>query len=126
DEPFKKGTGIRVLRGNLAPDGAVLKRSASSEGLSRHKGRAFVFDDYEEMIRHIDDEDLPVDENTVLILRNCGPIGAGMPEWGAIPVPGKLLRRGIRDIVRISDARMSGTSYGTVILHVSPEAQAGG
>ncbi|WP_088049447.1 dihydroxy-acid dehydratase [Virgibacillus dakarensis] len=125
-KPFQEESGIRILKGNLAPNGAVLKRAASSRELSNHRGKAFVFDDYEQMIIQLDDDELPVDKNSVLILRNCGPIGAGMPEWGAIPIPRKLLRQGIRDMVRISDARMSGTSYGTIILHVSPEAQIGG
>jgi len=124
--PFKERSGLVVLKGNLSPNGAVLKRSASSLGLSRHRGRAVVFDDYEEMLKQLESEDLPVDEQSVLVLRNYGPVGMGMPEWGSIPIPRKLLRQGVRDMVRISDARMSGTSYGTVILHVSPEAQAGG
>jgi dihydroxy-acid dehydratase len=126
DNPFKPESGIIILRGNLVPDGAVLKISASSESLKVHRGRAVVFDDYEEMLQRIDRDDLDVDESSVLILRNCGPVGAGMPEWGSIPIPQKLLRRGVRDMVRISDARMSGTSYGTVILHAAPEAAVGG
>lgn len=126
DNPIKESSGICVLKGNLSSNGAVLKRSASMEELHQHRGQAFVFDSYEEMINRIDDDDLPIDKNTVLILRNCGPIGAGMPEWGEIPIPRKMLQQGVRDMVRITDARMSGTSYGTVILHVSPEAQAGG
>ncbi|RAP73546.1 dihydroxy-acid dehydratase [Paenibacillus montanisoli] len=125
ERPVSAVSGIAVLKGNLAPDGAVLKLSASKLR-DRHRGRALVFDDYELMLDQLADESLDVDADTVLILRNCGPIGAGMPEWGAIPIPRKLLREGVRDMVRISDARMSGTSYGTVILHVSPEAAAGG
>ncbi|WP_308636478.1 dihydroxy-acid dehydratase [Paenibacillus silvisoli] len=125
ERPLSAVSGIAVLKGNLAPNGAVLKLSASKLR-EQHRGKAFVFDDYERMLDQLADESLDVDADTVLILRNCGPIGAGMPEWGAIPIPRKLLREGVRDMVRISDARMSGTSYGTVILHVSPEAAAGG
>lgn len=125
EQPFKAESGIAVLKGNLAPGGAILKKSASTESLQKHRGRAHVFDGYADMLANIDREDLNVDETSVLIMRNCGPIGAGMPEWGSIPIPQKLLRRGVRDMVRISDARMSGTSYGTVILHAAPEAAAG-
>ncbi|BBI35619.1 dihydroxy-acid dehydratase [Cohnella abietis] len=125
-EPFKTDVGIAVLTGNLAPSGAILKRAASSFINGKHRGQAIVFDSYEEMHERIDSEELEVDETSVLVLRNCGPIGAGMPEWGALPIPKKLLKLGVRDMVRISDARMSGTSYGTNILHVSPEAQLGG
>lgn len=124
--PFKKESGVRVLRGNLAPSGAILKPSASSRELWMHRGRAYVFDDYETMLRTIDSDELPVDAGTILVLRNCGPAAQGMPEWGEIPIPAKLLREGVRDMVRISDARMSGTSYGTVILHAAPEAAVGG
>lgn len=126
DKPFKNESGIRVLRGNLAVSGAILKLSASSRELWKHKGRAYVFDSYEQMLQEIDSDELDVDSSTVLILRNCGPAALGMPEWGEIPIPAKLLKRGVEDMVRISDARMSGTSYGTAILHVSPEAAAGG
>lgn len=122
DQPFKTESGIKVLRGNLAPSGAILKPSASSKELWSHKGRAYIFEGYEQMLREIDSDDLEVDASTVLVLRGCGPAAMGMPEWGEIPIPGKLLKKGVRDMVRISDARMSGTSYGTVILHVSPEA----
>jgi L-arabonate dehydrase len=119
--------GIAVLHGNLAPNGAVIKQSAASEQLLRHRGRAFVFETRDEMLAQIDRDDLPVDRNTVLVMRNCGPKGApGFPEWGHIPMPRKLLNEGLTDMVRISDARMSGTSYGTVVLHVAPESAIGG
>ncbi|BBI35840.1 dihydroxy-acid dehydratase [Cohnella abietis] len=126
DEPYKTEAGIAVLTGNLAPSGAILKRAASSFINGKHRGKAIVFDSYEEMHEIIDSEELEVDETSILVLRNCGPVGEGMPEWGALPIPKKLLKQGVRDMVRISDARMSGTSYGTNILHVSPEAQLGG
>ena len=119
--------GIAVLRGNLAPRGAVLKPSAASAHLMVHRGRAIVFDSIEHYRERIDDPDLPADENSVLVLRNCGPKGyPGMAEVGNMGLPSKLLRRGVTDLVRISDARMSGTAYGTVILHAAPEAAAGG
>jgi dihydroxy-acid dehydratase len=119
--------GLAVLRGNLAPDGAVIKPTAAEAHLLRHTGPAIVFRDYNDMARRIDDENLPVDGNSVLVLQNAGPLGGpGMPEWGQLPIPKKLLRKGVRDMVRISDARMSGTSYGTCVLHVSPEAYVGG
>lgn len=119
--------GTAVLRGNLAPDGAVCKQTAASPRLMRHTGRAFVFESYKEMLAKIDSPDLPVDENTVLVMKSCGPKGApGFPEWGHIPMPKALLERGVNDIVRISDARMSGTSFGTVVLHVAPESAVGG
>ncbi len=125
--PFKSNAGIAVLRGNLAPDGAVIKPSAASPQLLRHQGRAVVFESIEEFHSRINDEDLDVDENCVLVLKNCGPRGyPGMAEVGNMPLPPKLLRKGITDMVRISDARMSGTAYGTVVLHASPEAAAGG
>ncbi|MBN2984681.1 dihydroxy-acid dehydratase [Cohnella algarum] len=126
DKPFKKESGIRVLKGNLAPAGAILKLSASSRELWKHRGKAYVFDSYEQLLREIESDDLDVEASTVLILRNCGPAALGMPEWGEIPIPTKLLKQGVEDMVRISDARMSGTSYGTVILHASPEAAVGG
>ncbi|QHW35534.1 dihydroxy-acid dehydratase (plasmid) [Paenibacillus rhizovicinus] len=126
DQPFKVESGIRVLRGNLAPSGAILKPSASSRELWKHRGKAYVFDSYESMLGQIDRDDLDVDASTILVLSNCGPSAIGMPEWGEIPIPAKLLKEGVTDMVRISDARMSGTSYGTVILHVAPEAAAGG
>ncbi len=123
---YREG-GIAVLRGNLAPSGAVIKQSTASANLMKHRGRAFVFETRDEMLARIDSEDLPVDAQTVLVMRNCGPKGApGFPEWGHIPMPTKLLKQGVQDMVRISDARMSGTSYGTVVLHVAPESAVGG
>jgi dihydroxy-acid dehydratase len=125
--PFKRNTGIAVLRGNLCPDGAVLKPSAATPRLLRHSGRAVVFKNIEEFHRRIDDPRLRVDETSVMVLQNCGPKGyPGMAEVGNMPLPPKLLKRGVTDMVRISDARMSGTAYGTVVLHVAPEAAAGG
>jgi len=126
-KPFKKNTGIAVLRGNLCPDGAIIKPSAATPKLMRHRGRAVVFKSIEEFHRRIDDPKLKIDENSVMVLQNCGPKGyPGMAEVGNMPLPPRLLKRGITDMVRISDARMSGTAYGTVILHVAPEAAAGG
>ncbi|MGH8640682.1 MAG: L-arabinonate dehydratase [Burkholderiales bacterium] len=119
--------GLAVLRGNLAPDGAVIKPLAAEARLLKHTGLAVVFKDYADLRARIDSDDLKVDENSVLVMQNAGPLGApGMPEWGQLPIPRKLLKKGIRDMVRISDARMSGTSYGTCVLHVSPEAFVGG
>jgi dihydroxy-acid dehydratase len=116
-----------VLRGSLAPNGAVIKAAAASPNLLKHTGKAVVFDDYNDMAARIDREDLEVDETSVLVLRNAGPLGGpGMPEWGMLPIPKKLLRQGVRDMVRLSDARMSGTSYGTCVLHVAPESFVGG
>ena len=116
-----------ILFGNLCPDGAVLKQSAASPHLLTHRGRAVVFEDHADLHRRIDDQSVAIDENSVLVLKQVGPRGApGMPEWGAAPIPARLLRRGVRDMVRISDARMSGTSYGTVVLHVAPESAIGG
>jgi dihydroxy-acid dehydratase len=127
DNPLIEQGGIAVLRGNLAPDGAVLKPSAASPELMRHRGPAVVFHTIEDYHRRILDPDLDVDETSILVLQNCGPKGyPGMPEVGNMGLPPKLLARGIKDMVRISDARMSGTAYGTVILHVCPEAAAGG
>ena len=128
DAPFQPaGTGTAVLRGNLAPDGAVLKQSAASAHLLKHRGRALVFDSPEAYYAVVADPDLDADEDTVLVIRYCGPRGyPGMPEVANVPLPAKLLRRGVRDMVRICDARMSGTAYGTVVLHVAPEAAAGG
>ena len=127
DTPFKADAGIAVLRGNLAPDGAVIKPSAASPELMRHTGRAVVFESIEELHHAVDDDGLDIDEGCVMVLKNCGPKGyPGMAEVGNMPLPQKLLRRGVRDMVRISDARMSGTAYGTVVLHVAPEAAAGG
>jgi dihydroxy-acid dehydratase len=118
---------LAVLRGNLAPDGAVIKPPAAEPRLHRHAGRAVVFSDYNDMAARIDRPDLPVDESSVLVLKNAGPLGApGMPEWGQLPIPKKLLEKGVRDMVRISDARMSGTSYGACVLHVAPESYVGG
>ena len=126
-EPFKQKAGIAVLRGNLAPDGAVIKPSAASPQLLQHRGRAVVFENIEECHARIDDENLDIDESCIMVLKNCGPRGyPGMAEVGNMLVPKKLLRKGVIDMVRISDARMSGTAYGTVVLHVSPEAAAGG
>lgn len=126
-EPLSEGGAIAVLFGNLAPRGAILKASAASPHLMKHAGRVVVFDSYAEMLARIESPDLPADGDSVLVLRNCGPKGApGMPEWGSIPVPARLQKRGIGDMLRISDARMSGTSYGTVVLHATPEAAAGG
>jgi dihydroxy-acid dehydratase len=123
---YKEGA-LAVLRGNIAPNGCVIKPSAAGAKFLRHVGPALVFDSYEEMKKVIDRDDLDVTENSVLILRNAGPLGGpGMPEWGMLPIPGKLVKQGVRDMVRISDARMSGTSYGACILHVSPESYVGG
>ena len=119
--------GAVVLRGNLCPDGAVIKQTAASEHLLRHRGKAVVFTSVEDLYARIDDPGLPVDETSVLLLQNCGPVGApGMPERGNLPIPKKLLQKGVRDIVRISDGRMSGTAFGTVVLHIAPEAAVGG
>jgi dihydroxy-acid dehydratase len=127
DKPVQAAGGIAVLRGNLAPDGAVIKQTAADPKLLQHKGRAVVFDDYNDMAARIDRDDLDVDADSVLVLRNAGPLGGpGMPEWGQLPIPKKLLKQGVRDMVRISDARMSGTSYGTCVLHVAPESWVGG
>lgn len=126
-EPLCREGGTAVLRGNLAPDGAVIKQTAASPHLLRHRGKAYVFENHDQMLAEIDRENLPVDENTILIMRNCGPRGGpGFPEWGQIPVPRVLLRQDVHDVVRISDARMSGTSFGTVVLHVAPESAVGG
>jgi dihydroxy-acid dehydratase len=126
-QPFRDNAGIAVLRGNLAPDGAVIKISAASPNLLLHRGRAIVFESIEDFHARINDEDLDVDENSVMVLKNCGPRGyPGMAEVGNMPLPPKVLRKGITDMVRISDARMSGTAYGTVVLHACPEAALGG
>jgi dihydroxy-acid dehydratase len=127
ERPLVESGGIAVLRGNLCPDGAVLKPSAASPNLMRHRGRAVVFENIEHYKARIDDPNLAVDETSILVLKNCGPRGyPGMAEVGNMGLPPKLLERGITDMVRISDARMSGTAYGTVVLHVSPEAALGG
>ncbi len=118
---------LAVLRGNLAPDGAVIKPPAAETRLHQHSGRAVVFADYNDMAARIDDPDLPVDKDSVIVLKHAGPLGGpGMPEWGQLPIPRKLLQQGVRDMVRISDARMSGTSYGACVLHVAPESYIGG
>ena len=127
DAPIEPEAGLAVLRGNLAPDGAVIKPAAATPALMRHRGRAVVFDGIEDLHARMDDPDLDVSADDVLVLRGCGPRGyPGMPEVGNMPLPRKLLENGVRDMVRISDARMSGTAYGTVVLHVSPESAAGG
>ncbi len=127
DAPFAPQGGIAVLRGTLAPGGAVVKRSAASAALLRHRGPAVVFEDVYDVQARIDDPALDVGPDSVLVLRNSGPKGGpGMPEWGQIPIPKKLLERGVTDLVRVSDARMSGTAFGTVVLHVAPESAAGG
>jgi dihydroxy-acid dehydratase len=125
--PLAHEGGTVILFGNLCPDGAVLKQSAASPHLLTHRGRAVVFEDHADLHTRIDDERVAIDENSVLVLKHVGPRGApGMPEWGAAPIPARLLKRGVKDMVRISDARMSGTSYGTVVLHVAPESAIGG
>jgi dihydroxy-acid dehydratase len=127
EKPLQPHAGIAVLYGNLAPDGAVIKPAAASEHLLQHRGRALVFDSIEDLHARIDDPDLDVDADSILVLRGCGPVGyPGMPEVANLPLPSKLLQQGVRDMVRICDGRMSGTAYGTVVLHVAPEAAAGG
>ena len=127
NDPVSASGGTAILYGSLAPNGAVIKPTAAEARLLNHVGRAVVFSDYNEMLDRIDDDNLEVDENSVLVLQNAGPLGGpGMPEWGMLPIPKKLLRQGVRDMVRISDARMSGTSYGACVLHVSPESFVGG
>ena len=127
DNPIYKEGSLAVLKGNLAPDGCVIKPAACDKKFLKHKGPAIVFDSYPDMKKIIDSDELDVTENHVLVLRNVGPVGGpGMPEWGMMPIPRKLLKKGVRDMVRISDARMSGTSYGACILHVAPESYVGG
>ncbi|WP_170418696.1 IlvD/Edd family dehydratase [Ruegeria atlantica] len=127
DDPVKPAAGLRVMRGNLAPNGAIVKPSAATDTLLETEAEAYVFENIEDLKANIDRDDLPVTSETILVLKGCGPKGyPGMPEVGNMPIPGKLVKEGVRDMIRISDARMSGTAYGTVILHVSPEAQAGG
>jgi len=127
DDPVSASGGTAVLYGNLAPNGAVIKPTAAESRLLKHKGAAVVFENYNDLAARIDDETLDVDEDSVLVLQNAGPLGGpGMPEWGMLPIPRKLLQKGVRDMVRISDARMSGTAYGACVLHVSPEAFIGG
>jgi dihydroxy-acid dehydratase len=127
EQPLGEGGALKVLYGSLCPDGAVIKVSAADPKLLRHEGRAVVFEDVHDLAARVDDPDLDIDSDCVMVLRNAGPVGApGMPEWGHLPIPAKLLKAGVTDIVRISDARMSGTSYGAVVLHVAPESAVGG
>jgi len=127
DKALKASGGIVMLRGNLAPDGAVIKTSAADPKLMQHTGRAVVFEDYNDMAARIDRDDLEVDADSVLVLKMAGPLGGpGFPEWGMLPIPKKLVQAGVKDMVRLSDGRMSGTSYGTCVLHVAPEAYVGG
>ncbi len=126
DKALVKSDSLAVLRGNLAPNGAVIKPPAAESRLHKHAGKAVVFADYNDMAARIDDPDLPVDKDSVIVLKHAGPQGAGMPEWGQLPIPKKLLKEGVRDMLRISDARMSGTSYGACVLHVAPESYIGG
>lgn len=125
-KPIAKAGGTFVLRGNLAPDGCVIKPTAAEPRLLNHRGPALVFEDYPDLKARINDPDLDFTADSVLVLKNAGPLGAGFPEWGMLPIPDKLLKAGVRDMVRISDARMSGTSYGACVLHVSPESAVGG
>jgi dihydroxy-acid dehydratase len=127
NSPLKPAAGLRILRGNLAPNGAIIKPAAASEHLLKHEGLAYVFEDIEDLKANIDRTDLPVTKDTILVLKGCGPKGyPGMPEVGNIPIPKILVEQGVRDMVRISDGRMSGTAFGTIVLHVSPEANVGG
>ncbi|MDP7667585.1 MAG: L-arabinonate dehydratase [Rhodospirillales bacterium] len=127
DNPVYEAGGLAVLRGNLCPGGAVIKPPAADPKFLKHTGLAVVFDDYNDMAARIDSDDLAVDETSILVLRGAGPVGGpGMPEWGMLPIPKKLLAQGVKDMVRVSDARMSGTSYGTCVLHVAPESFVGG
>jgi dihydroxy-acid dehydratase len=126
-QPIRENAGLAIVRGNLAPNGAVIKPSAATPGLLKHRGHAVVFESIEDFKARIDRPDLEIDETSVMVMKGAGPKGyPGMPEVGNMPLPPKLLARGITDLVRISDARMSGTAYGTVVLHVSPESAAGG
>src|SRR5262249_18615614 len=125
--PLQPQGGLAVLHGNLAPRGAVIKQSAASPKLMQHTGRAVVFSSVQDMTERVDDPDLDVNADDVLVLQNAGPKGApGMPEAGYLPIPKKLARQGVKDMVRISDARMSGTAFGTIVLHIAPESAAGG
>jgi dihydroxy-acid dehydratase len=127
NKPLKEKAGIVVLKGNMCENGAVIKPSATSGKLLKHKGRAVVFENIEEYHARIDDPDLDIDENCIMVLKGAGPVGyPGMPEVGNLELPEKLIKKGVTDMVRISDARMSGTAYGTVVLHVSPESSVGG
>jgi dihydroxy-acid dehydratase len=126
-QPLYPEGGLVVLGGNLAPYGAVIKQSASSPHLRKHKGKAVVFENNRDLLARIDDPQLEVDEDSILVLKNAGPKGApGMPEWGHLPIPAKLLKAGVKDMLRLSDARISGTSFGTIVVHISPEAAMGG
>jgi dihydroxy-acid dehydratase len=126
-DPLDAGGALVVLRGSLCPDGAVMKITAADPRLLQHEGRAIVFEDIHDLAARVDDPGLICDASSVMVLRNAGPIGApGMPEWGHLPIPSKLLKEGVSDLLRISDARMSGTSYGAVVLHVAPESAIGG
>ena len=126
DKPIYAEGALAVLRGNIAPDGVCIKPSACAPHLLQHSGRALVFDDYPALKKAIDDPDLDVTGDDILVLRYAGPKGAGMPEWGMLPIPTKLLKAGVKDMLRLSDARMSGTSYGGCLLHCAPEAAIGG
>jgi dihydroxy-acid dehydratase len=127
DKPLQAVGGLAVLKGSLAPQGAVIKTSAAEQRLLQHTGPAVVFEDYADLKKRLDDPDLDVTPDSVLVLKQAGPQGGpGMPEWGMLPLPQKLLKQGVRDMVRLSDARMSGTSYGTCVLHVAPESHVGG
>ncbi len=127
DKPLQEHAGIAVLKGNLCEDGAIIKPSAATKELMKHRGAAVVFETMEDYHARIDDPNLPIDENSVIVLKGVGPVGyPGMPEVGNVDLPEKLIRKGVKDIIRISDGRMSGTAYGTVILHVSPESSIGG
>jgi dihydroxyacid dehydratase/phosphogluconate dehydratase len=125
--PLREGGAFGVVRGSLAPDGAVIKTSAATPGLLRHRGPAVVFHGYDDMLARIDDPAVTITPATVLVLAGCGPVGVpGMPEWGMIPIPARLVQAGVTDMVRVTDARMSGTSFGTVVLHAAPEGAVGG
>jgi L-arabonate dehydrase len=127
EDPLNKEGSLAVLFGSLAPNGAVIKTAAASPALLQHTGKAVVFENYQEMLARVDDPNVEADASSVLVLKNGGPVGApGMPEWGQIPIPARLLKQGVQDMVRISDSRMSGTSFGTVVLHISPESAVGG
>src|SRR5690606_19796798 len=127
DNPVWDEGGLAVLRGNLAPNGAVIKHAAADPRFQKHTGPAVVFDGYKDLQARINDESLPITPDSVLVLRGAGPLGGpGMPEYGMLPIPDRLLKQGVRDMLRVSDARMSGTSYGACVLHVSPESHVGG
>jgi dihydroxy-acid dehydratase len=127
ERPMHPESGLAVLRGNICPNGAVIKPTAASAELMQHRGKAYVFENHEQMEAEMDKDYLPIDRNTVLVMKHCGPHGGpGFPEWGWIPIPRMLLKQGVTDVVRVSDARMSGTSFGTVVLHVAPESAIGG